>query len=539
MTAPTRILTNGKIWCGLAEGFAEALAIAGDTVLATGTAEEMAALAGPETEVINLDGRLAVPGLNDAHLHLHLYGKSLVQLDLRPAAGVTSVQAIVDLVAEAARNAKPGEWILGRGYDHDKLAELRHPTKRELDAVSPDNPVFLHRTCGHTTIANTLALQAGGIGHNTPDPFGGKIGRSGGELDGLLFENARAPVQAVIPLPNEADLVDSIERGGKSLLSFGITSCMEAAIGLEVGTVELDAYITARKDNRIPVRVAGTLMGDLERNILDYAHAKGLVTGVGDDIFRIGPVKYFTDGSAGAGTAWMSRAYENDATNFGVQCLTQEQTDALTMAAHEKGYQLAPHAIGDAAITMVLNAYEKAYAAIPAPDRRHRIEHCGWHTPEDLPRMIEMGVIPAGQPSFLYFFGNGYYTILGEERPQHCYPFKTWLDSGLHPSASTDCPVTSPDPLPCLYALVARRSDSGRPMGLDQKLTVAEALHLYTYEAAWGVHDEDRKGRLIPGQLADVAVFDTDFFTVPPEDILTARCLMTMLGGQVVYRAAA
>ncbi|GGE07311.1 hypothetical protein SAMN05421774_102615 [Gemmobacter megaterium] len=539
MTAPTRILTNGKIWCGLAEGFAEALAISGDKVLATGTADDIAALAGPDTDVIDLEGRLAVPGLNDAHLHLHMYGKSLVELDMRPEAGITSVQAFVDRVAEAVKNAKPGQWILGRGFDHDKLDERRFPTRHELDAVSPDNPVYLSRTCGHSAVANTVTLRAADIGHNTPDPFGGKIERVAGDLTGVLYENARAPVMAILPPLSEEELVDAIERGGKSLLSYGITSCMEAAIGLQVGTVELDAYLTARKANRIPVRVAGTLMGDLERNVLDYAYQKGLVTGVGDDIFRIGPVKYFTDGSAGAGTAWMSKAYENDPTNFGVQCLTQEQTDALTMIAHERGYQLAPHAIGDAAIDMVLNAYEKAYAASPAPDRRHRIEHCGWHKPEDLPRMIEMGVIPAGQPSFLYFFGEGYHTILGDERPQHCYPFKTWLDSGLHPSASTDCPVTSPDPLPCLYALVARRSDSGKPLGLDQALTMAEALHLYTYEAAYGVHDEERKGRLIPGQLADVAVFDTDFFTVPHKDILKARCLMTMLGGEVVYRAEA
>lgn len=537
MTMPTRLLMNGKIWCGLGEGFAEAIAIEGDKVLATGSTAEMMALAGPGTEVIDLEGRLATPGLNDAHMHLHHYGISLVELDLRPAAGVTSVQAIVDLVKDAVAKAKPGEWILGRGYDHDKLSDLRHPTKYDLDAVSPDNPVFLTRTCGHTTVANSVALKAGGIDRDTPEPFGGKIRRENGEPDGILFENARDAVRAVMPAATESYIVDAIERGGKKLLSLGVTSIMEAAIGLTVGTVELDAYLTARKENRIPIRVAGTLMGDLERNILDYAYSKGLVTGAGDDIFRIGPVKFFTDGSAGAGTAWFSIPYENDATNYGVRCLTQEQTDELTLKAHRMGYQIAPHAIGDAAISMVLNAYEKAYAEMPDPNRRHRIEHCGWHVPEDLPRMKAMGVIPAGQSSFLYFFGEGYYTILGSERPQHCYPFKTWLDEGLHPSASTDCPVTAPDPMPCLYAMVARKSDTGKPLGTAQALSVAEALHLYTYEAAYGVHDEERKGRLIPGQLADIAVFDTDFFSVEPEVFLTAKCLMTLLGGEVVYRA--
>lgn len=539
MTAPTRILINGKIWCGLKEGFADAVAFAGATILATGTSAEMAALADDGTDIVDLEGRMAVPGLNDAHLHLHLYGRSLVQIDLRPEAGVRHVADIIERVREAVSRAAPGEWVLGRGYDHDKLAELRHPTRQELDAVSPGNPVFLTRTCGHTKIANSLALQAAGIDDDTPDPFGGKMGRTNGKLNGLLFENASAPVRDAIPDLTVEELVDAIEAGGHNLLSLGVTSVMEAAIGIEVGTIELDAYLAARQQNRIPVRVTGTLMGDLERNILDYAFSKGLVTGAGDDMFRIGPVKFFTDGSAGAGTAWFSKPYENDPENFGVRCLTQEQTDALTLAAHRMGYQIAPHAIGDAAISMVLNAYEKAYAEIPDPNRRHRIEHCGWHLPEDLPRMKAMGVIPAGQPSFLYFFGEGYYTLFGAERPQHCYPFKTWLEEGLHPSASTDCPVTSPNPLPCIYALVARRSDTGKPLGLDQKLTVAEALHLYTYESAWGVHDEERKGRLVPGQLADIAVFDTDFFTVAPEKILEARCLMTVLGGEIVWQAHA
>ncbi|MEI4474012.1 amidohydrolase [Frigidibacter sp. MR17.24] len=540
MTQATTILTNGKIWCGLAEGFAEALAIAGDKVLATGTAAEIAALAGPGTEVIDLGGRLATPGLNDAHMHLHNYGLNLLHLDLRARNGVTSVRRLLDMVAEAAKDAPKGAWILGRGYDHDKLEELRHPTLAELDAVAPDNPVYLVRTCGHTGVANGLAMQAGGITKDSEAPFGGRIGYThNGELNGLLYENAREPVQKALPALTRADFVDAIERGGRKLVELGVTSVMEAAIGIQgYGMEELRAYQDALAQGRLPVRVAGTLMGDMDKNLLAEAHAEGLVTGAGCDMFRIGPVKFFTDGSAGAGTAWMTQEYHEQPGNYGVPCVTQEQCDALTLAAHRMGYQIAPHAIGDAAIEMVLNSYEKAYAEMPDPDRRHRIEHCGWHRPDQLERMKAMGVIPAGQPSFLYFFGDGYFMCLGEERPHHCYPFKTWLDSGLHPSASTDCPVTDPDPFACLYGLIARRSQGGRVLGEGECMSVAEALHCYTYEAAYGVHDETRKGRLVPGQLADVAVFDTDFFSVAPERILEAGCVMTLLGGKVVHGAA-
>jgi len=539
MTSPTRILTNGKIWCGLNEGFAEALAIAGDRVLAVGPASDIAELAGPDTEIIDLSGRLATPGLNDAHLHLHMYGISKLTLDLRAAAGMTTVQAILDQVADAVAKAEPGAWITGRGYDHDKLAELRHPHRRELDAVAPDNPVMLTRTCGHTAVLNSKALQLAEIGHNTPDPQGGKIGRSDGELNGLLFENARAPAHAAQPDPTTDDYVDAIERAGNELLSLGITSVMEAGIDLDTGEPELRAYQIAHRDGRLPVRVAGTLMGDLERNLLDIAYGEGLVTGAGDDMFRIGPVKIFTDGSAGAGTAWMTVPYYNDETNFGVPCLSQEQTDELVLKAHRLGYQLAPHAIGDAALEMVLNAYEKAYADTPAPDRRHRIEHCGWHRPDQLERMKAMGVIPAGQPSFLYYFGEGYFMCLGPDRPHGCYPYKTWLDSGLHPSASTDCPVTDPNPFANIYAMVTRKSDGGTVLGDGEQLSGAEALHLYTYEAAYGVHDEERKGRLIAGQLADVSVFDTDFFSVDPEKILDGQCVLTIRGGETVFERAA
>ncbi|MAC80204.1 MAG: amidohydrolase [Rhodobacteraceae bacterium] len=540
MTAPTRILTNGKIWCGLAEGFAEALAIAGDKVLAAGTAEEIGAMAGPDTEITDLGGKLATPGLNDAHLHLHFYGQNMRQLDLRPHAGVTTVEKIIAMVKEAADNTPPGTWILGRGYDHDKIEGFRHPHKKEIDAVAPDHPVMLTRACGHTCVVNTKALELAGIGHNAPDPAGGKIGRDPGELNGLLWENARFPVQQAQPEPSAEDWADAIDAASTHLLSLGITSVMDPGIGLANGLPELRAYQLAHKDGRLKVRVAGTLMGDLDKNILDTAYAEGLVTGVGDDMFRIGPVKIFTDGSAGAGTAWMTQPYWNDETNYGVPCLTPEQCEDLVMKAHKMGYQMAPHAIGDAAIGIMLDAYEKAYAEMPDPDRRHRIEHCGWHTPEQLERMKAMKIIPAGQPSFLYFFGDGYFMCLGPDRPHHCYPFKTWLEEGLHPSASTDCPVTDPDPFPCLYALIARKSDTGKVLGDGQQVSVAQALHMYTYEPAYGVHDEDRKGRLIPGQLADVAVFDTDFFEMDkPEQILDAQCVLTIRGGETVFERAA
>ena len=235
----------------------------------------------------------------------------------------------------------------------------------------------------------------------------------------------------------------------------------------------------------------------------------------------------------------MSEPYEPETegapANYGLQCQTAQQTEDFVMKYHKWGYQVTPHAIGDAAIEQMLVAYEKAYAAHPAEDRRHRIEHCGWLSPSQIDRMAAMGIVPAPQPSFIYFFGNGYEACLGKDRPQFCYPMKAFLDAGVHPSASTDCPVCAVDPFANIYAMVTRKTDTGVVLGEDQRLTMAEALHCYTYEAAYGVHAEDRKGRLIPGQYADVAVFSKDFFEIDPEEILTTVCDMTLLGGAVVY----
>lgn len=535
-----KILVGGKIWCGLEEGFAEALAIAGDKVLAAGTRAEIEAMAGDNTEVIDLGGKLATPGLNDAHMHLHMYGFNMRQVDLRARDGVRSVEALLDRIREAAANAEPGAWIVGRGYDHDKLAEQRHPHRKELDAAAPDNPVYIVRACGHVGVASSSALQIAEIGHNTPDPFGGTIGRAEGELTGWLAETAREPVHRAMPAPTVDDIVDSIEFAGKNLLSYGITSVMEAAIGIRDGMDEMRAYQKAHAAGRIPVRVAGVIMGDPEKNLLDQCHEEGLITGVGDDIFRIAGVKLFLDGSAGGRTAYMKTPYEPTAEgqpdNYGLQCQTAETTEEIVMKAHKWGYQVTPHAIGDAAIEQILVAYEKAQEAHPVEDRRHRIEHCGWLSPSQIERMAKLGVIPGPQPTFIYFFGDGYEACLGKERPQFCYPMKAFMEAGVHPSASTDCPVCDIDPFANIYAMVTRTTDSGVVLGADQRLTVAEALHCYTYESAYGVHDEARKGRLIPGQYADIAVFSKDFFEIDPKEILTTVCEMSMLGGDVVYR---
>lgn len=532
------VLRGGPIWCGREEGVVEALAIWGDKVLAAGSEAEIAGLTGAQTRIIDLAGRLATPGLNDSHLHLISLGMTMDWVDARPANAPT-LAALLGEIATRAAKLKPGEWVLARGYDQTKLDTGRHPYREELDRASPDNPVMLVRTCGHISICNSLALKLAGIDETSPTPPGGLIEQANGELTGLLAENARAPVTAVIPPPTEEDLVSGIERGGNYLLSLGITSCMDAAVGQKGGFGEIAAYHRAKRDGRLPVRTWLALLGDEGRSIVPQCHEAGLISGTGDEMLMVGAVKIFLDGSAGGRTAWMSEPYLGDDKTTGVQMLSNEDLERQVLDAHAKGYQLACHAIGDAAIEQLITAYEKALAAHPDPDRRHRIEHCGFSTPQQHERMVKAGIYPCPQQVFIHDFGDAYVKVLGEERALPSYPFRTWFDLGLKPATGSDAPVCDPNPFPNFHTMLTRQTWRGTVMDERQRVSIEEALQAYTEYGAFSQKQESVKGKLVAGFLADIAVFSRDLLTASPEEILgDTRCDLTIRGGKVVYDRA-
>ncbi|HEV2510402.1 amidohydrolase [Bosea sp. (in: a-proteobacteria)] len=530
------VLRGGPIWCGREEGVVEALALWGDKVLAAGKEAEIAELVGPATKVIDLAGRLATPGLNDSHLHLISVGLTMDWVDARPANAPT-LEALLGQIAARAAKSKPGEWVLARGYDQTKLDTGRHPFREELDRASPNNPVMLVRTCGHISICNSLALKLGGIDETSPTPPGGLIEQQNGRLTGLLAENARAPVKAAIPEPSEEQLIAAIERGGQYLLSLGITSCMDAAVGMVTGFNEIAAYHKAKRDGRLPVRTWLALLGDEGRSIVPQCHEAGLISGTGDDMLMIGAVKIFLDGSAGGRTAWMSEPYLGDDKTTGVQMLSDEDLERQVLDAHAKGYQLACHAIGDAAIEQLITAYEKALKAHPDPDRRHRIEHCGFSTPQQHDRMVKAGIYPCPQQVFIHDFGDAYVKVLGEERALPSYPFRTWFDLGLKPATGSDAPVCDPDPFPNFHTMLTRQTWRGTVMDERQRVSIEEALQAYTEYGAFSQKQEAVKGKLKPGFLADVAVFSRDLLSASPGEILKdTRCDLTIRGGKVVYQ---
>lgn len=531
------VLRNGPIWCGREDGVVDALAVWQGRVLAAGSAAEIEPLVGPATRIIDLAGRMATPGLNDSHLHLVSLGLTMDWVDARPDL-VPTLDGLLAAIGERAATTPAGGWILARGYDQTKLDVGRHPHRLELDKVAPHHPVMLVRTCGHISICNSLALSLSGIDEASQAPAGGLIEKVQGKLTGLLAENAREPVWAQVPPATQDELVDAIERGGKYLLSYGITSCMDAAVGQRGAFGEIAAYHRAKREGRLPVRTWLTLLGDPGRSIVPQCYEAGLVTGTGDALLTIGAVKLFLDGSAGGRTAWMKEPYLGDDDERGVQMMPDEEVDALVMDAHAKGYQLACHAIGDAAIEQLITAYERALAALPDADRRHRVEHCGFATPEQSMRMAKAGIYPCPQQVFVYDFGDAYISVLGEERSLPSYPIRTWMQLGLKPATGSDAPVCSPNPFPNLYGMLTRKTWRGTVMDASERLTLDEALQAYTEFGAFSQKMEHVKGRLVPGQLADIAIFSRDLRSASPEEILNdTHCAMTILEGDIVHEA--
>ncbi|PWL18586.1 amidohydrolase [Falsochrobactrum shanghaiense] len=529
------ILFNGTIWCGYQEGTVEALAIWQDKVLATGNQSEIMAFKGADTRLIDLEGGFATPGLNDAHLHLISLGLTLDWIDATPHAAPT-LDSLLDAIRSKAAETAPGAWIMARGYDQTKLDIGRHPLKEELDAATPDHPVMLVRACGHVAIFNSAAFRLAGVDENTPVPEGGLIEKKDGKLTGMVAENAQGLVRAAIPDPTTGQMIDAIEAAGNLLLSYGITSVMDAAVGQVAGFDEIRAYNLARLHKRLPVRSWLVLLGDPGKSIVEQCYETGLVSGVGDDMVTIGAVKIFLDGSAGGRTAWMSKPYLGDDDNTGVQILPDAELEALVLDWHAKGYQFACHAIGDGAIEQLITAYEKALAAHPDADRRHRIEHCGFSTPQQHERMREAGIYPCPQQVFIYDFGDAYISVLGEERALSSYPLKTWKDLGFKPATGSDSPVCHPNPYPNIYSMLTRETGKGTVMDANECVSIEEALQVYTEYGAFSQKLENVKGRLVPGQLADIAVFSRNMLTAKPEEILNdTQCMLTIRGGEVVF----
>ena len=512
---------------------AEAVSVIGNRVARVGAHADVQDDIGPGTRVIDLGGRALLPGLNDNHTHPMAFGEQLGSIDASPGAAPTlaKLQDAFRVGAKANGAGGPdGGWLVARGYDDSRLDIHRHPTRYELDEATGGRPAVLVRTCGHLAVANSAALALAGVTRNTPDPTGGQIDRdSHGDPIGLLRETAQKLVRSLIPAPTAAQIKDHLRAAGKRFLQYGITSVGEAAIS---NSTQFAAYQELARDGELPMRVFTMMLID---DTLEPMTQLGLRTGFGDAWLRIGPAKVFQDGSGGGRTAAMTTDYRNDPGNRGITIYDQEGLNARFTRANAAGFQMAAHAIGDRAITMILDAYETALSAHPRPDARPRIEHCGMCTPEHLDRMRRLGVLAIPQPAFVYYLGDSYIENFTPEQLSLSYPGRAWFDRGIVAAGSSDVPVVSADPFVNLRSAVTRLTQDGHLMGPEQRVTTDEALRMFTLNGAYASFEERTKGSITPGKLADLTVLDRDPRSVAPEELHTLRAEITVVDGCIVH----
>ena len=517
----------------------EALAARGQEIVALGTASEIAALVGDGTEVLDLAGALAVPGLIEGHGHFIGLGRSRMMLDLTT---VASFDEIVAMVAGAVATAEPGDWILGRGWHQEKWQSTPEPsvsglpTHDELSAVSPDNPVLLTHASGHAVLVNAAALELADIDAATPDPAGGEIVRdASGRAIGVLRETAEELVTAHLPGgDDEASLRRALELATSECLAHGITSFHDA--GSTFREVELMRELASAGE--LGVRLWVMLSEDTE------SLAAGLpgyrVHREGGGFLTVGGIKRWIDGALGSHGAWLLEPYADLPTSTGLNIVTEDELRQAARLALEHGLQLCSHAIGDRANRVALDVYREAYESVPEPrDLRWRVEHAQHLHPDDVARFAELGVVAAMQPVHCTSDGPWVPLRLGDERARTgAYLWRDLLDSGAVIASGTDCPVEPVDPIATFHAAVTRRMADGSAFHPDQVMTRTEALRAATLDAAYAAFEEDVKGSLEVGKLADVTVLSRDILSIPEDEIPGAEVLATIVGGAVRYRAS-
>jgi len=531
------LLVNGHIYTmDLGRPRVSALAVVEGRVRVVGDGE-LRDLAGPETEVIDLERRCVLPGLSDAHIHLEWFALGLQQVDLT---GARSLEEMLERVAERVRVVPPGEWVLGRGWDQEQWPERRFPTAADLDRVAPHHPVALTAKSGHALVANTMALRRAGICAETPDPEGGRIERdAAGQPTGLLLEEAMAQVRGAIPHPDAEAVAEALPAAFQRAWEVGITTVHDMD-----DLVAFEAFQRLRAEGRLGLRVVKYL--PLEAAGL--ALALGLQAGFGDDWLRIGGIKVFADGALGPRTAAMLEPYEGEPDNLGILTIEPEALEDLARRATAGGLPLAIHAIGDRANRMVLDVLERVRTTAEGDPGRgdspsrphgllHRIEHVQLLHPDDVGRLAALGVIASMQPIHATQDAPMADRYWGA-RCATAYAWRSLLDAGTVLAFGSDCPVEDLNPFLGIHAAVTRvRPDGyGGPEGWypAQRVSVEEAVRAYTWGAAYAAGMEDRLGSLSPGRWADLVVLDRDIFACDPHAIAETRVVGTMIGGRWV-----
>jgi predicted amidohydrolase YtcJ len=529
--AATLAIVNARIWTGdVSRPWADAMAVNGDRITLVGSSDEVRRAGG--AEVVDAGGRLVVPGFIDSHVHFVDGGFRLASVQLRDA---KTREEFVSRIKAFAATVSPGTWITGGDWDHSLWGgEL--PTRAWIDGATPNNPVWINRLDGHMSLANSAALKAAGVTRATKPVAGGEIVRdASGEPTGVLKDNAMGLVDRVVPAPS-ADMQDRALKAAMTYVNErGVTSVHN------MGTwAELDTFARAHKVKALTTRIYGVVpLADWER-LRDVVGKRehGGADGRGDEWLRVGGLKGFVDGSLGSHTAAFHEPFRDAPKDKGLLVNTPDDLYRWISGADKAGLHVMVHAIGDRANGLILDIYERVEKENGARDRRFRIEHAQHLAAADIPRFAQLGVIASMQPYHAIDDGRWAEKFIGD-RIKTTYAFRSLLDAKARLAFGSDWFVAPPTPLEGIYAAVTRRTlDDKNPGGWvpEQKITVEEALRAYTATAAFASFDEERKGTLAAGRLADFVMLDKNIFDIAPEQIRDVRVTLTAVGGKVVYR---
>lgn len=515
---------------------AAALAVKGQKLIFVGDNEGATGYIGNNTKVTDLKGKTVIPGLMEGHMHLPMLGENLLKVD---AFWKPKAEILAAVKAEAAK-VKPGEWITGFGWNNTIWEDKAYPTKGDLDAVAPDNPVVLERTDGHMIWVNSKALELAGITKDSKDPQGGEILRdAAGNPTGCLTDTAGEPVQKIIPALSAEREKEAILKAQSQLLSYGFTSIMDAGSNLAMINLFHDLY----KEDKMKIRLYsliggdwGGTIGDAERNYIVNNPPQKQLYG---NRLSINAVKFFADGSLGSRSAALLKDYSDRPDHKGNYKFTDQQIYDEMKDAYNRGYQIATHAIGDGAINQVINTYEKLMKENPRNDARLRIEHFQVAQVSDIKRIADLKILPAMQPTHATSDKTMAEDRIGKDRMAGAYAWRKVIDSGNLIIGGSDAPVELVNPYHGLYAAVTRMDRAGQPEGgwyIGEAMTREEALKAFTIWTAYGQFEEDLKGSLETGKLADFVVIDRDYMKCPANQIKDIQALTTVLGGEVVYQ---
>jgi len=538
------VLKNGKIvTLDESQPEVEALAVRDGKIYALGDNKEIEALVGSATEVIDLKGQLAVPGLIDSHAHFTGIGEAALSLDLTQA---RNWQEIVSLVKQEVEKSKPGDWILGRGWHQEKWDETPQPNvdglpyHNDLSRISPDNPVLLTHASGHASMVNAKTMELAGVTNKTANPEGGEIVKDGrGNPIGVFRETAQGLVesphrrflQGRTPEEVEAIRRKVVEMAARECLAKGLTCVHDASSSFR----DVDLFKEFAEQGKLGVRLCVMINESNER--LKEKLSEYRIIGFGDHHLTVRAIKRFMDGALGSHGAWLFEPYADLPSSTGLNTTPVETIRETARIAVENDFQLCIHAIGDRANKEVLDVYEEAFKAHPEKkDLRWRIEHAQHLSPGDIPRFGQLGVIPSMQAIHCTSDGPWVYKRLGEKRAEEgAYVWRKLMAGGALICNGTDAPVENVNPIPCFYASVTRKMGNGELFFPDQIMTREEALRAYTLNGAFASFQEDILGSLSPGKLADITVLSKDIMTVPDDEILKAEVVYTIVGGKVLY----